>query len=151
VSAVGIVRPARPDDLDEILALCAEHAAFEGASFQPDQARSALERALFGEEPRARCLVAEEDATVVGYATYALEFSTWGAGEYVHMDCLFVRERHRGSGLGGLLLRGVGEVARSLGCRVEWQTPSWNEAAIRFYDRAGAASKPKIRYRWDVG
>jgi hypothetical protein len=29
---------------------------------------------------------------------------------------------------------------------VQWQTPAWNEGAIRFYDRIGAVSKEKLRF-----
>jgi L-amino acid N-acyltransferase YncA len=141
------IRPARKADLPEILTLCAEHAAFERGSFSPEAAGAPLGRLLFGEKRRAWCLVAETEDVLAGYATYALEFSTWRAAEYVHMDCLYVREAFRNAGLGLLLLRAVAEAAVTLGCEViEWQTPSWNQAAVRFYDRAGAAGSPKVRY-----
>jgi GNAT superfamily N-acetyltransferase len=151
MSPEAVVRPAQSQDLEGILVLCAEHAAFERASFRMEDARGRLGSLLFGEAPRARCLVAQAGGTLVGYATYALEFSTWRAAEYVHMDCLFVREGFRDAGLGGLLLRNVAEGAAVLGCDiVEWQTPSWNRDAIRFYDRAGAVKSEKMRYRWKV-
>ena len=150
--AASVIRPAQESDLGEILLLCAEHAGFERSSFCPEQARGSLGRFLFGERPRARCLVAQVGGSVVGYATYALEFSTWRAAEYVHMDCLFVRAGFRNAGLGRLLLAEVGQAAAALGCDfVEWQTPAWNHDAIRFYDRAGAVKAAKKRYRWRVG
>lgn len=44
-------------------------------------------------------------------------------------------------------MEGVGALARALGLgHVEWQTPDWNEGAIRFYDRLGATARPKLRY-----
>ena len=36
---------------------------------------------------------------------------------------------------------------RQMGCaNLQWQTPAWNEAAIRFYDRLGAGRLAKQRY-----
>ena len=143
------IRPAGRPDLESILALCAEHAAFERAAFSLDDARAPLARLLFGRRPRARCLVAETEHGLVGYATYALEFSTFRSSLYTHMDCLFVREAHRNAGVGRRLLAAVAEAARGLGCEfVEWQTPAWNEPAMRFYGRAGAVGLPKVRYVW---
>jgi ribosomal protein S18 acetylase RimI-like enzyme len=151
VSGAAVIRPARASDLEEILVLCAEHATFERASFQPDGARGPLARLLFGEPPRLWCLLADVEAeaggALAGYATFALELSTWRAAQYVHMDCLYVREGFRNAGIGSLLLRRVAEAAEALECDfVEWQTPSWNRDAIRFYDRAGAVRSEKMRY-----
>jgi GNAT superfamily N-acetyltransferase len=152
MSEAAVVRPAQAQDLEGILILCAEHAAFERSPFCMEDARGRLGGFLFGESPRARCFVAQAGGSLIGYATYASEFSTWRAAEYVHMDCLFVREGFRNAGLGGLLLRKVAEAAVALGCDiVEWQTPSWNRDAVRFYDRAGAVKSEKMRYRLRVG
>lgn len=97
--------------------------------------------------PRLRCLVAElPDGEIVGYATCAPEVSTWGGCEYLHMDCLFLRDGHRGLGLGQRLMDAVLAEARALGLReVPWQTPARNEGAIRFYDRLGAQGGDKRR------
>jgi GNAT superfamily N-acetyltransferase len=143
------LRPARAEDLDAVVDLCAEHAAFERAPFCEEQVRRALGPFLFGEPPRAWCIVADVDSKLVGYATYSLEFSTWRAAEYVHMDCLFLKADYRNAGLGRQLLDRVGHAAIALGFEfVEWQTPSWNASAIRFYDRIGAVGNAKVRYRW---
>lgn len=146
-----VVRAARPADLEDILALCAEHAAFERAAFRPEDARGPLSRHLFGDPPRAGCLVADAGGVLAGYATYALEFSTWRAAEYVHMDCLYVREAFRNRGIGARLIEEIAEAARTLECdAVEWQTPAWNRDAVRFYHRTGATPSEKIRYLWRV-
>lgn len=33
---------------------------------------------------------------------------------------------------------------------LEWQTPAWNEHAIRFYSRTGAAAQDKRRFTLEV-
>ncbi|NUK53169.1 GNAT family N-acetyltransferase [Streptomyces lunaelactis] len=143
----GIVRPATPDDLPALAGLCAAHAAFEQAGPVPGDLADRLEPALFRAPARVWCLVADGGGKLLGYATYTLEFSTWLAAEYVHLDCLFVAERHRGGGWGRRLLDAVTAAATARGMtQVQWQTPDWNSDAIRFYDRTGAQSARKVRY-----
>jgi GNAT superfamily N-acetyltransferase len=149
------VRHARPADLPHIALLAAEHAAYEKAPEPlPADLPQRLEALLFGSAaPRLRCFVAElADGELVGYASCAPEVSTWDGVEYLHMDCLFLRDGHRGLGIGPLLMEAVLGEARALGLsQVQWQTPPWNEDAIRFYDRLGARAKEKRRYSLSVG
>ncbi|GAA1365490.1 GNAT family N-acetyltransferase [Streptomyces beijiangensis] len=150
MTAIPYVRRARPADLARIGELIAEHAAYEQATPPPEGSLERLGAALFDlpDEPRIRCLVAEgPEGEIVGYATCAPEFSTWQGREYLHMDCLYLCPGQRGLGLGARLMEAVVAEARALGIgEVQWQTPEWNEGAIRFYDRTGARSSRKLRY-----
>ncbi|MFE5485567.1 GNAT family N-acetyltransferase [Streptomyces sp. NPDC056527] len=151
--SAACVRHALPEDLDRVAELAAEHAAYEKATPPAPGLADRLARLLFGPEPpRLRCLVAElPDGRLVGYATCAPELSTWDGAEYLHMDCLYLSAAERGLGLGPLLVDALREEARVLGLtEIQWQTPTWNEGAIRFYDRLGATSKQKLRYTLPV-
>ncbi|MGB8941966.1 MAG: HAD-IA family hydrolase [Streptomyces sp.] len=148
-----LVRHARPADLPRIVELVAEHAAYEKGAPPAPGLEQRLHSLLFEvPDPRLCCLVAElPGGDVVGYATCAPEISTWDGAEYLHMDCLFLRDGHRGLGLGERLTDAVAEQARALGLtEVQWQTPAWNEGAIRFYGRIGAEAKEKLRFAWQV-
>ncbi|MFF8277628.1 GNAT family N-acetyltransferase [Streptomyces lateritius] len=148
------VRHALPGDMERVAELAAEHAAHEKAAPPAPGLADRLSRLLFGPEPsRLRCLVAElPDGSLVGYATCAPELSTWDAAEYLHMDCLYLSAAQRGLGLGPLFMTALRAEARALGLpEIQWQTPAWNEGAIRFYDRLGATSKQKLRYSLPVG
>ncbi|UUU34389.1 GNAT family N-acetyltransferase [Streptomyces sp. CA-210063] len=143
------MRRARPADLPHIALLAAEHAAYEKAAPPPADLPRRLENLLFGPAAgRLCCFVAELDDTgIIGYASCAPELSTWDGAEYLHMDCLFLRDGHRGLGVGPLLMDAVLAEARARGLdQVQWQTPPWNEDAIRFYERLGARAKEKRRY-----
>ncbi|MFD0077713.1 GNAT family N-acetyltransferase [Streptomyces sp. NPDC127166] len=143
------VRHARPEDLPRVVELITEHAAYEKAAPPAPGLTDRLAALLFGPEPpRLRCFVAAlPDGTLAGYATCAPELSTWDGTEYLHMDCLYLTEPSRGHGLGPLLMEALRTEARTLGLpELQWQTPTWNENAIRFYDRLGATSKEKRRY-----
>ncbi|MFC9792300.1 GNAT family N-acetyltransferase [Streptomyces sp. NPDC127584] len=147
--APALVRHARPEDLPRVVELIAEHAAYEKAAPPAPGLEDRLAALLFGPAPtRLRCLVAPlPDGTLAGYASCAPEISTWDGTEYLHMDCLYLTASSRGHGLGPLLMTAVRTEAASLGLtEIQWQTPSWNEGAIRFYDRLGATPKEKLRY-----
>ncbi|WP_327718212.1 GNAT family N-acetyltransferase [Streptomyces sp. NBC_00490] len=148
MSGGPVVRRVRPEELADVVALITEHAVYEKAEPPAPGLEERLRSLLFGSpEQRLRCLVAEWGGTVVGYATCSTEVSTWDGTEYLYMDCLFLRDGHRGLGIGESLMAAVRDEARALGLgQVQWQTPAWNEGAIRFYDRIGAVSKEKLRF-----
>lgn len=153
MSETPLVRRAEPADLPRVAELAALHAEYERAAPPAGDLAVRLTALLFDTPaPRLRCLVAElPGGEIVGYATCAPEVSTWGACEYLHMDCLFLAPDHRGLGVGGLLMDAVRAEARTLGLtEIQWNTPAWNEGAIRFYDRLGARAKEKLRYSLPV-
>ncbi len=145
------LRDAAPADLPALARLCRAHALHERAPPPDDEQVARLARLLFADPARLRCLVAAAGLRVVGYATWSLECSTWRAAEHAHLDCLFLEEAFRGRGLGRALFERVARDAAALGApHVEWQTPAWNAAAIRFYERLGAAGLDKRRFSWSA-
>ena len=106
-----------------------------------------LDVALFSNPARLYAWIAWTGDRALGYATASREFSTWAAREYLHLDCLFLRASVRGYGVGAALLHTAVAAAVGLGMEaMEWQTPDWNEAAIKFYRRLGAQEKAKMRF-----
>ncbi|GAA0686108.1 hypothetical protein GCM10010193_44960 [Kitasatospora atroaurantiaca] len=143
------VRRAVRGDLAEVAALAAEHAAYEQAAPPAAGLAGLLAAELFDRpQPRLSCLVAElPGGALAGYASFTTEFSTWQGRPYLHLDCLYLRDEHRGLGLGRHLVDAVVAEAKALGLdEVQWNTPAWNEGAIRFYDRLGAVRREKMRY-----
>ncbi|MFI5986253.1 GNAT family N-acetyltransferase [Streptomyces sp. NPDC051555] len=150
------VRPARPEDLPRVVELIHEHVAHERSAPRPPDLAERLGPLLFpgGDAPAPPLwvLIAEDPTgQAVGYAACSREFAFWDAAHYLHMDCLYLAEGARGHGLGAALMAAVAALAAELGLdQVQWQTPDWNEGAVRFYDRLGAAGTPKRRYGWAV-
>ena len=144
-----LIRHVLSSEIGALVALCAEHAAFERAEYSPRGQAERLVEAIFSEHPRLWCLVATVDDHMVGYATCSREFSTWHAADFLHMDCLYLQPAYRGRGIGWEMMRAVARQARDLGCAfIEWQTPVWNESGARFYRKLGAAGNEKTRFRW---
>ena len=147
-----IVRPARPEDLAAVVTLCGEHSEYEKSPWTSEGKLEGLTAVIFGHPTRLRCLVAEVDNEIVGYATYTREFSTWWACDFVYLDCLFISDAHRNAGIGRRMMEIVRDEARALGCSVmKWHTPVWNSRAADFYERLGARGEEKLRFLWQVG
>ena len=142
---------ARPDDLEALQLLIREHALFERAAAPDGELVRRLESLLFSPAPRLHAIVAEGDGGLAGYATASLEVSTWQASEFLHLDCLYLRAGARGAGVGRRILDRVRVLACELGAsEVQWQTPDWNDDAVRFYERQGAVYRDKKRFTLDL-
>lgn len=141
------VRPVTDlTDCERVRSLAVEHAAYEHSTTVIPLDWAALASRLIHAE-RLRVFVAEADGLPVGYATLTFDASTWSATMYAHLDCLYVRHDYRNAGVGPLLFSAAADSAREEGVdELQWQTPSWNSGAIRFYERLGATSQAKERF-----
>ena len=146
-----LIRDCQPDDIAAVINLCQKHAAYERAIFNPIGKEENLREALFSEHPKLFCLLAEIDGTIVGYATYTIDFSTWDASQFMYMDCLYLEEKARGFGIGEVIIEKLKQIAMAKNCiNIQWQTPEFNEKAIKFYHRIGAIGKDKVRFFLDL-
>jgi GNAT superfamily N-acetyltransferase len=141
------VRPARPDDLPGIAALIRDLAVYEKLEHEAVFDVDELDRHLFGPEPAAQVLIAEDDdGAVAGFALYFTTFSTFLGTPGIWLEDLFVRPEHRGRGHGVALLQRLREMTDG---RVEWAVLDWNTPSIEFYRSLGAEPvEGWTRYRW---
>lgn len=138
----GLVRPAEPADVPELLRLIRELAAYERAPDAVQASDHDLDQALFGHQPvaGAHVALAEPDARrLVGMALWYRSFSTWVGRPGVYLEDLYVVPEHRGRGIGRALLATVAAacVDRGYG-RLEWAVLDWNAPAMGFYAALGA-------------
>ena len=145
------IREASPKDMHALVELCAAHAQYEGANYQPEGKANQLWNSLFAPVPALRCWVVEQNGQLTGYLTFMRQFSTWDAAFYLYMDCLYLAPEVRGQGIGEKLMRKLALEAIGQGCTtIQWQTPKANVKAIRFYERIGAVALSKARFFWDT-
>jgi GNAT superfamily N-acetyltransferase len=138
-AARGAVRPARESDVDRIHRLIIDLATYERAADQVRATPDQLRDALFGPQPAAYALVAENAGEVVGFALYFRSYSTWEGVHGIYLEDLYVAPEHRGSGLGKALLVALAEIAVQRGyARLEWAVLDWNQPSIEFYRALGA-------------
>ncbi|PLY05822.1 MAG: N-acetyltransferase [Arcobacter sp.] len=145
-----IIRKAKLDDIEVLLTLFQKHALYEKSDFIAENKKQSLKKYLF-DEKILNCLVIEIDNKIIAYTTYLKQFSTWDVNFYLYLDCLFIEEEFRKLGLGAQLMNNIKEEAKKLGCnQIQWQTPSFNENAIKFYNKIGANSKSKKRFFLEI-
>ena len=141
-----MLRGAEPRDLDAIVGLIGELAAFEQLTHWLEVTPDKLAPHLFGERPVAECVVAEVAGDVVAFALFFTNFSTFLARPGLYLEDLYVRPPHRGTGLGKALLSHLGRLAAERGCgRFEWSVLDWNQNAIKLYEQMGATVMPDWR------
>ena len=141
------IRKVTPEDITQLMHLIAAHALYERATFNPEGKSANLLPLICGPQPRLFCLVVEVRQVLVGFATFSNECSTWDAALFAHMDCLYLEADYRGKGIGKKLVQAIVSQVITDGITImQWQTPTFNESAIRFYHRLGATSKDKKRF-----
>ena len=140
------LRPAEPRDLDAIVGLIRELAAFERLTHLLQVTPQSLAPHLFGERPVVEAIVAERASRVVAFALFFTNFSTFLGKPGLYLEDLIVAPEQRGQGVGRALLTRLARIAveRDYG-RFEWSVLDWNEHAIRFYEGMGASLLPEWR------
>eukprot|EP00520_Triparma_pacifica_P012620 CAMPEP_0118633404 /NCGR_PEP_ID=MMETSP0785-20121206/979_1 /TAXON_ID=91992 /ORGANISM="Bolidomonas pacifica, Strain CCMP 1866" /LENGTH=377 /DNA_ID=CAMNT_0006524277 /DNA_START=341 /DNA_END=1471 /DNA_ORIENTATION=+ len=97
--------------------------------------------AIFEKEPNAvnaTVLALRNSLEEVGMGFFYFAYSTW-EGRVLHLEDLYVDEKYRGKGVGGVLMRTLAKIAVKNGCkRFQWQALDWNVKAIEFYEKIGA-------------
>ena len=140
------IRQATKGDMKEVRDLIVELAVFEKEPNAVEVTTEDLQISGFGSNPMFTCFVAEIDNRIVGMALVYFRFSTW-KGKVVHLEDMVVKESMRGQGVGEALYAEVIKYGYSQGVkRIQWDVLSWNEGAIRFYERSGA----KVLRDWNV-
>jgi GNAT superfamily N-acetyltransferase len=140
------IRPVRPEDLAELLTMIQELAEFERLTHLVTATVEDYHESLFGENPAAEALLAQENGEPVGYAVFFSTFSTFVGRAGIWLEDLYVRPTHRGRGYGKALLKAVGTIAHERGAgRYEWTVLDWNRNAIDLYERVGGEILPEWR------
>ena len=135
------IRSAVASDSALILQFIRDLAEYEKLLDSVEATEGNVTAALFGENPRAFCDIAEIDGDPVGFALWFYNFSTFVGRHGIYLEDLFVRPEARGSGAGKALLANLARrcVDENLG-RLEWSVLDWNAPSIAFYDSLGAAA-----------
>ena len=134
------IRQAEEEDVPEILELIKALADFENLSGEVVATEELLKITLFGINSPAEVQIAYDKNKTLGFALYFCTFSTFLGRPGIYLEDLYVRESARGKGVGEALLRRLAQRTREIGGgRLEWAVLNWNEPAIGFYQKMGAA------------
>ncbi len=132
-----VVRRATAADAEAILQLVDALADYESLPRPSAEAKKRLAADL---DKRFDAWIAEVDGKSAGYAFVFETYSSFLALPTLYLEDLFVLPEYRSRKVGFALFSEVLEEAKRRGCgRMEWTVLDWNELAIQFYKRAGAA------------
>jgi len=138
------IRPAAIADVPLLRTMIRELAEFERELNLCTIEEADLARDGFGENPKFRALIAEQEAQPAGYALFFDYYSSW-SGRALFLEDIYVRERFRGKGIGKALLASVARIAVREHCYgVHWEVLDWNKKAIKLYELLGA----EFREQW---
>jgi GNAT superfamily N-acetyltransferase len=131
------IRPAEPRDLPAVVALIRGLADFEKLPGPDADAEARFARDFA--DKRFGLLVADAEGTLVGYALYFFNYSTFLARSSLFLEDLFVLPESRGLGIGRRFMQALAQVADAERCgRFEWCVLDWNVRAQSFYRGLGA-------------
>ena len=151
-AAPAYIRAAIPTDVPSIFELILGLAKYERLEAAVTGNPDALAEHLFGDRPCIEALVAERDGSVVGFALFFTNYSTFLTQPGIYLEDLFVRPAYRHQGIATALLRQLASLARDRGAgRLEWSVLEWNQPAIAFYEKIGATILPDWRICRMVG
>jgi len=141
------IKVATISDVPLILSLIKDLAAYERLSHEVVATESILRESLFGERPYAEVCIGYYDSNPAGYVLYFHNFSTFTGRPGIYVEDVFVKEAHRGKGLGKALFLYVAGLAKDRNCkRLEYSVLTWNEPALNFYKQFDA----KILDDWNL-
>ena len=132
------IRPAEPHETGLVLDFIKRLADYEKCADEVVADEATLYHSLFVEHS-AEVVFAEEEGTVVGFALFFHNFSTFVGRKGLYLEDLFVLPEKRGRGYGKALLKYLARVAVERNCgRMEWICLDWNKPAIEVYRSIGA-------------
>lgn len=133
------IRPAKREEVGEVLQLIQDLATYEKAPDQVEASEDDLLNTIFAKEPRVFCDLVEVDGQIAGLAIWFLNYSTWQAKHGIYLEDLYIKPEFRARGYGKALLKHLAQICDKEGYgRLQWWVLDWNSPAIEFYRSFGA-------------
>ena len=133
------IRPAKREEVGEVLQLIQDLATYEKAPEQVEASEDDLLNTIFAKDPRVFCDLVEVDGQIAGMAIWFLNYSTWQAKHGIYLEDLYIKPEFRARGYGKALLKHLAQICDKEGYgRLQWWVLDWNSPAIEFYRSFGA-------------
>ena len=133
------IRPAREEETPLVLDFIKRLAEYERCADEVVADVPTLHHSLFVEHSAEVVFAEETDGTVVGFALFFHNFSTFVGRKGLYLEDLFIVPEKRGRGYGRQLLQHLARLAVERNCgRMEWICLNWNENALKTYRAIGA-------------
>lgn len=148
------IGPAVPADVNMIVSLLNEMDEFYGdpESETLDERAGQVREFVFGGEAAVEAIVARDDGTVVGLASFSMLWPAARTTRSLYLKELYILKAWRGKDVGRRLMDELDRIARERECsRVEFTTDTGNLDAQAFYASLGfRPHTEKIFYRREL-
>ncbi len=139
MNSFPIIRNATINDAERIVRFIQDLASYEKLSHECKADAALITHWLFGDTPRAYCLIAKVGAEPAGFALYFYNFSTFMSRPGIYIEDVYVDPAFRRRGIAKALFATLAQKVIDEGCgRLEWSVLDWNTPAIDFYASLGA-------------
>jgi GNAT superfamily N-acetyltransferase len=140
------IRPARTDELEEMLPLIRAYCEFYETEPNDEGIRRMFET-LITDPSQGAVFIARDGGRAVGFATLDWKWSSLKGARIGYLEDLFVDPETRGRGIADALIEVCADRCRELGMpAMEWLTATDNHRAQKVYERTGAESGTYLEY-----
>jgi|TARA_E500000318_G_scaffold27588_2_gene27786 GNAT superfamily N-acetyltransferase len=142
------IRRATREDVPQIYTLVRGLADYVKEAHLLKGTEEDLLRDGFGDQPRFKCLVADDGTgTLLGTVIYSANYSTWVGRSTCYIDDFFVSDKARGKGLGRRLMAAVAAEALAEGHgRISLTVLDWNPAREAYHSLGFEHEESSLRY-----
>jgi GNAT superfamily N-acetyltransferase len=140
------IRPAREDELDEVMPLMRAYCDFYESSPTDEGLRTMLST-LIADPSQGAVFIARDGGQAVGFAALDWKWSSLKGARIGYLEDLFVDPEARGKGIADSLIEICANRCRELAMpAMEWSTAPDNKRAQQVYNRTGAESELLLEY-----
>ncbi len=133
------LEPLSEKNFKSFFHLIQELARYEKVEEPNEQAKQRLKIDGLGPDPKYDAYLGMLNGVGIGYLIYFMTYSSFLALPTLYIEDIFLLEEHRRRGYGKQILDFCIKQAKLRGCgRIEWTVLTWNEPAIKFYEKNGA-------------
>jgi GNAT superfamily N-acetyltransferase len=145
------IRPARTDEIGELLPLMRDYCDFYESSPTDEGLRGMAEALITDPEQGALFIAREPGGEAIGFAAMDWKWSSLRGARIGYLEDLFVEPGHRGAGCAEALIEACAEHCRQRGApALEWMTAPDNRRARAVYERVGAEGSDWVEYELEL-
>ncbi|UCH90253.1 MAG: GNAT family N-acetyltransferase [Thermoplasmata archaeon] len=145
-----VIERISESNFDDFIFLVNKLAEYEKLEPPEESAVERLKADGLSAEPRYEAYVGKLGGKSIGYIIYFFNYSSFLALPTLYLEDIFVLQEYRRRGFGTRMFQFTVEQARERGCgRIEFCVLTWNEPAIKFYEKNNTKRLDWYFYRMD--